>query len=164
MKRVLIAGLGNIFYGDDAFGCEVAKALWAQELAPNVVVRDFGIRGIDLAFEMADNYDLIILVDSVVLGLAPGTVSVLEASAIGEIELPTHDLTPNRAIQLARTLGGATENILLVGCEPANLEFSDEMSPEVTNAVHQAVDQILKLAKKYGESETNIDTLAERRT
>src|SRR5215831_17666462 len=78
MKRVLIAGIGNIFFGDDAFGCEVAAELLKRDLPEGVTVADFGIRGYDLAFAVMDGYDATILVDASPHGEVPGTVYLLE--------------------------------------------------------------------------------------
>jgi hydrogenase maturation protease len=97
MKKILIACLGNIFYGDDAFGVEVAKVLLANELPEHVKVEDFGIRGIDLAFEISENYDLVILVDAVKVGANAGDVFVIEPKLSNDSNILTHDLTPNKA-------------------------------------------------------------------
>ncbi|MDQ3686285.1 MAG: hydrogenase maturation protease, partial [Acidobacteriota bacterium] len=56
--RILIAGIGNIFLGDDAFGCEVAQRLSGRTLPDEVRVVDFGIRGLDLAYALMDGYDV----------------------------------------------------------------------------------------------------------
>ena len=78
MKRILIAGVGNIFHGDDAFGVEVIRALSTRPLPEQVVVEDFGIRSYDLAYALTDSYDAVILVDAMPRGRPPGTVSLVE--------------------------------------------------------------------------------------
>ena len=75
---ILIAGIGNIFFGDDAFGVEVVRRLAARPLPAGVVVKDFGIRGFDLACALQDGYDAVILVDAMQRGAPPGTLHVLE--------------------------------------------------------------------------------------
>ena len=56
MKRILVAGIGNIFFGDDAFGCEVAAELAKRPLPDGIkVLRDFGIRSYDLAYAMMED-------------------------------------------------------------------------------------------------------------
>ena len=82
MRRILIAGVGNIFHGDDAFGVEVARALSVRPLPHQVAVEDFGIRSYDLAYALTDSYDAIILVDAVPRGRPPGTVSLVEPDAV----------------------------------------------------------------------------------
>ncbi len=144
MKKILIACLGNIFYGDDAFGVEVAKMLQKRILPKNVKVEDFGIRGIDLAFEISENYDLVILVDAVKVGAKAGTVFVIEPKSLANSPIISHDFTPNKALQFAQNFANQPKKMLLVGCEPANLEFNSEMSEAVKNSIEKAVAKILE--------------------
>ncbi len=145
MKKILIACLGNIFYGDDAFGVEVAKFLQNQYLPENVKVEDFGIRGIDLAFEITENYDLVILVDTVKVGAKAGTVFVLEPKSLSNSDILTHDLTPNKALQFAENFENKPKKMLLIGCEPMSLEFNSKISNDVKNSIEKAVTKILEL-------------------
>lgn len=147
MEKILVACLGNIFYGDDAFGVEVAKLLCCNDLPKNVKVEDFGIRGIDLAFEISENYDLVILVDAVKVGAAAGTVFVIEPKMPNNSDGLTHDLTPNKALQFARNFEHQPKKMLLIGCEPANLEFNSEMSEPVKNSIEKAAAKVLDLLK-----------------
>lgn len=148
MNEILIACLGNIFYGDDAFGAEVAKLLSTKDLPENVKLIDFGIRGIDLAFELINDYDLVILVDTIKIGASAGSVFVLEPKPDeNNEENYTHDLTPTKALQIASRLKTKPKKMLLIGCEPVNLEFHDEMSEAVRNAIEKAVGKILELIK-----------------
>src|ERR1044072_7226323 len=75
---ILVAGIGNIFLGDDAFGCEVVKRLAGRAWPDNVKVIDFGIRGFDLAYALLDGYDVTILVDATPRGETPGTLYTIE--------------------------------------------------------------------------------------
>lgn len=148
MKKILVACLGNIFYGDDAFGVEVAKALPVEGLPQNIKVKDFGIRGMDLAFEVSEDYDLVILVDTVKIGATAGAVFVLEPKTPENSAVLMHDLTPDRALQFAQLFSTKRKKLLLIGCEPVNLEFNSEMSKAVKNAVEKAVGEILELIKE----------------
>jgi len=147
MGGILIACVGNIFYGDDAFGVEVAKYLSQRVLPKNVKVKDFGIRGIDLAFEISESYDLVIIVDTVKLGAEVGTVFVLEPKINQDTQFLTHDLTPETILKFAQNFENKPKKMLLIGCEPVNLEFHDEMSEAVKNAVEKAVEKVLELIK-----------------
>ena len=80
--RILVACIGNIFLGDDGFGVEVAKRLLPRAFPPQVFVKDFGIRGFDLAYALMDSYDLTILVDACARGGSPGTVYVIEPDPV----------------------------------------------------------------------------------
>src|SRR5689334_14728101 len=109
-KRILIAGIGNIFLGDDAFGCEVVRELSHKSWPNDVCVTDFGIRSRDLAYALADKYETVILVDATPQGEPPGTVYLIEPSLARlkqfESALPDpHSLDPVRVLQLAGTLG-----------------------------------------------------------
>jgi hydrogenase maturation protease len=155
--RILVAGIGNIFLGDDAFGCEVAKELGRQSWPENVRVVDFGIRGFDLAFAILEGYEVTILIDATSRGDAPGTLYTIEPD-LGELEgleidaIPeTHGMNPLKVLKMVKAMGGELKRVLLVGCEPAT--FGPEeglmgLSPEVQVAVPAAVRMVETLIKK----------------
>jgi hydrogenase maturation protease len=150
MKRILVAGIGNIFFGDDAFGCEVANQLARRTLPEGVRVTDFGIRSYDLAYAMMDGYDATILVDAMPQGAEPGTLYLIDPDLKKLDELPeesvnAHSMNPVRVLQLVRSLGGAPGWLRVVGCEPAVLEVEDGamgLSEKVKAAVHPAIEMI----------------------
>lgn len=121
---ILIAGIGNIFLGDDAFGCEVIKELSRRKLPDNVRAVDFGIRGFDLAYAMLDEHELTIFVDAAPRGNAPGTLYTIEPdlseleSSPGGVMLETHGMNPMKVLQMVKSMGGEFKKVLLVGCEP----------------------------------------------
>lgn len=140
-RRVLVAGIGNVFLGDDGFGVEVVRRLHGMTLPEGVHVADFGVRGIHLAFELADGgFDAAILVDAVPNGGAPGTLYLIEPDA-GEPAAPpdAHGLTPAAVLAWAQRLGGASGRVLIVGCEPESVRESMELSAPVRAAVDEAV-------------------------
>jgi len=156
--RILVAGIGNIFMGDDAFGVEVVRRLWCRELPEYVRVVDYGIRGLDLAYALLDDYDAAILVDAAGQGEEPGTLYVLEpeigdASAQGgEVLVEAHGMNPMRVLQTVTAMGGRPRRVLVVGCEPATLgdEFEGTMglSAPVEAAVGGAIAIIESLIAK----------------
>jgi hydrogenase maturation protease len=151
-RRVLVAGLGNIFLGDDGFGVAVVEALAARELPPDVEVTDFGIRGMDLAYALGRPYGAAILVDALPRGKAAGTLCVIEpdghadASAVPD----GHHMDPLTVLRLARRLGPLPPRVLVVGCEPGAEADEDTMSMRlsapVAAAVATAADMVLELA------------------
>jgi hydrogenase maturation protease len=152
--RILVAGIGNIFLGDDAFGVEVIRRLSAQELPETVRVRDFGISGYDLAYALLDGYDLTILVDACPRGDAPGTLYVIEPevnqddqSESAPIALDAHTMNPVSVIRMARTMGPISKRIVLVGCEPATLG-GEEGRMGLSETVSASVDGAVKLVEK----------------
>jgi hydrogenase maturation protease len=153
MKRILVAGIGNIFFGDDAFGCEVAKVLSRRALPDSVFVKDFGIRSYDLAYAIMEDYDATILVDASARGEAPGTLYLIEPETNklddeGEEVVNAHSMNPLRVLQMVRSLGGQSRKVYLVGCEPGVLESEDGrmgLSERIQEAIEPAVKMIEKL-------------------
>jgi hydrogenase maturation protease len=159
--RVLVAGVGNVFLGDDGFGCAVAEALADLPLPNGVDVCDFGVRGLDLAYALA-GYDAVVLVDALPLGDAPGTVTVLEPQLddVEAAEIETHGMDPARVLRLARELGALPRRTLVVGCEPQTVAAPDadevlvELSEPVRAAVGTAVELVRTLAGDLVEEAT----------
>ena len=153
--RVLVAGIGNIFLGDDGFGVEVAKRLSSHEFPAGVRVVDFGIRGLDLAYAL-DGYETTILVDAYPHGQVPGTVSLvepdlskLEESPQGVVE--AHGMDPLNVLRMALSMNGGLNKILLVGCEPATFggeEGRMGLSEPVEAAVDEAVELVVSAVDK----------------
>lgn len=154
-NEILIAGIGNIFLGDDAFGIEVSRLLSTRWLPDGVRVADFGIRGFDLAYALAI-YKAAILVDACQRGGEPGTLYVIdpEVEPIGGA-LETHGMNPRNVLRLAKEMGAIPKQILVVGCEPAALgsEADGELglSDPVASAVSPAADLIESLVQKILE-------------
>jgi hydrogenase maturation protease len=124
MTRVLVAGIGNIFLGDDGFGVEVVQRLAPRAWPAGVRVADFGIRGYDLALALAEDGVTAILVDALPRGGAPGTLYVIEPdldTLDGAAGVDPHSLDPVQVLRFAKTLGGRPARVLVVGCEPATL-------------------------------------------
>jgi hydrogenase maturation protease len=155
---VLIAGIGNIFLGDDAFGVEVVQRLAGRKLPELVKATDFGIRGFDLAYALLDGSDVTILVDACPRGGNPGSLYVIEpdlnsldAPDAGQTSVDAHCMNPVNLIRMAKSMGGELKKILLVGCEPATLgpeEGQMGLSEPVAAAVEEAVTLIESLVKK----------------
>ncbi len=156
---VLVAGVGNIFLGDDSFGVEVARSLSKRSLAEGVSVKDFGIRGFDLAYVLLDPWDAVIIVDALPRGEVPGTLYTMEPnlSNMGNPESPDmamnpHGMDPVRVLHLAASMGTIAARVLIVGCEPQ--DFGDELegrmglSPAVQNAVEPASDMVEELVER----------------
>ena len=167
---ILIAGIGNIFLGDDAFGSEVARRLGQRELPDEVRVVDFGIRGFDLTYALLDGYEVTIFVDATPRGEAPGTLYTIEPD-LNELEsmdaegmmVETHGMHPMRVLSMVKSMGGEFKRIFLVGCEPAPLESEDGhmgLSAPVEAAVDEAVKVIESLVQEILEEERRKATAA----
>ena len=155
-KRVLVAGVGNVFLGDDGFGVEVVKRLAGRELPEGVEVVDFGIRGMDLIYALQDDYEVIIFIDATPRGEKPGTVYLLEPEIeeYGEIVLDTHGMDPVKVLKFARALGARPTRTLVVGCEPQVVvsgEDYEDMLMELSEPVSAAVEEAVKLVESLVE-------------
>jgi hydrogenase maturation protease len=160
---ILIAGIGNIFLGDDAFGSEVARRLMGRALPPEARVVDFGIRGFDLAYALLDGYDVTIFLDATPRGGEPGTLYTIEPD-LKELDnlnddaamVETHGMNPMKVLGMVKSMGGEFKRILLVGCEPTPLESEDGemgLSEPVEAAVGEAVRMVESLVIKILEEE-----------
>jgi hydrogenase maturation protease len=153
---ILVAGIGNIFLGDDGFGVEVIKRLSAREFPASVRVVDFGIRGFDLAYALQDGYETTILVDAYPHGQPPGTVSLVEPDLTRLEEnqqsvVETHGMNPVNVLRMAAAMNAKLGKVLLVGCEPATFggeEGQMGLSETVEAAVHEAARMIASLIDK----------------
>lgn len=176
--RTLVACLGNIFLGDDGFGVEVAKRFAGQELPEGVRVTDYGIRGMHLAYDLAEGFDTTILVDAMQRGDEPGTVYVIEpqpaqrpvggdapgggtggtgggeaadGSPLAAMSLfDAHGMQPEVVLDMAGTLGAEAGRVLVVGCEPMSMEEGIGLSPPVAAAVDEAVRVVTRLVTGGG--------------
>jgi hydrogenase maturation protease len=143
--RTLIAGIGNIFLGDDAFGVEVAKRLAMRPLPAHVRVVDFGIRGVDLTYALLEDYQSIILVDAVQRGGKPGTLYTIEPLLENTGSMQTHEMAPAKALAAAKTMGASLANVIIIGCEAESFGMDDEPQVELSPAVAAAVDEAVKM-------------------
>jgi hydrogenase maturation protease len=153
--RILIAGIGNVFLGDDGFGVEVAIRLQDAPLPDGVEVRDFGIRGMDLAYALQEDYDTVVFVDAAPRGEVPGTVSLVEPDLdLDEVVLDTHGMDPLRVVALAQAMGHLPERVLVVACEPQTIvagEHDEDLVGELSEPVQLAVDDAVALVRSLVE-------------
>jgi len=160
--KTMVAGIGNIFLSDDAFGVELARRLTKETVPEGAKVVDYGIRGMHLAYDLMEMApDTTILLDAVSRGGEPGTLYVLE---IGSGDVPgiepaavdAHGMTPDAVLALLENLGGSPGRTLLVGCEPVTIEDGMGLSDPVAEAVDRAVGVVLDLLNDTEGSEGNV--------
>jgi hydrogenase maturation protease len=175
---MLVAGVGNIFLGDDGFGVGVARRLSGAGLPGWVQVADYGISGMHLAYDLADGYDTAILIDAAQRGGEPGTLTVIEAApgggaapegppdpaggALAQTRLfDAHGMQPDVVLGVLDMLGAGSARVLVVGCEPASLDYGMELSEPVAKAVDAAVGVVMDLiaeadAARSGEGASHV--------
>ncbi len=155
---VLVAGIGNVFLSDDAFGVEVARRLWSRAVPEGVRVEDYGIRGIHLAYDLLEGYDALVLIDAVPIGEPPGTLALIEPEPAvgptmcsshsgggGVLAVDAHTMSPDIVLATLSRLGGSVERIVIVGCQPGDLHEGMGLSSAVREAVPAAVDLCLEV-------------------
>ena len=162
--RTRVAGIGNVFFGDDGFGVAVAERLAREPVADGVIVADYGIRGVHLAFDLLDGCDLLVLIDALPIGEPPGTVALFEPDlpwapadddpveadpgtggpshvdqpGVDPPVLDAHSMSPAVVLATLAGLGGSVERVLVVGCEPASIDEGIGLSDVVASAVEPA--------------------------
>jgi len=156
-KKILIAGIGNIFMADDAFGVEVVGRLTQQTFPEGVKVEDFGIRGFDLAYALMEGYETTILVDAYPGEGQPGTLFVVEpdmvevSSGAAQGFIEPHGMNPLNVLRMAVSMGGELKRVLLLGCVPETLgpeEGQMGLSAPVSAAVDEAVEVVSSLVTR----------------
>lgn len=146
--RTLVAGIGNVFLGDDGFGCAVVRKLVEAYLPEHVHAVDYGIRGVHLAYDILDGYDALIVVDALPAGQQPGTLRTLE---VGNEHLDpasgvdAHSMHPAAVLSNVTALGGTLPRTFVVGCEPATTAETMGLSETVAASVGPAAEFVWSL-------------------
>lgn len=152
-SRILVAGIGNIFLGDDGFGPEVLRHVSGRVDHADVQVTDYGIRGMHLAYDLLEEWAALILVDAVPDQGAPGTVHVFEAdheALSATAVLDAHSMDPGAVFASLRALGGAAPRTVVIGCEVADISDGIGLSEPVNAAVAEAartVESVLAMLR-----------------
>jgi hydrogenase maturation protease len=147
-RNVMVAGIGNIFQSDDAFGVEVALRLAARPTPVGVRVEDFGIRGMHLAYALLDGYDALVLIDAVPMGEPAGTLAIIEPEVAPALvtgsEAPpavdAHSMNPDTVLTTLAHLGGSVEKVFILGCQPATVVEGMGLSPIISSVLDDAVE------------------------
>jgi hydrogenase maturation protease len=164
--RTLVAGVGNVFLRDDAFGVEVARLLTQEPLPPGVEVRDFGIRGVHLVYELLNGCDLFVLVDAAARGEEPGTITVLEVDVpepdtVPRTVIDAHSLAPDDIFALLASLGGQPGRSLVVACEPADVSAGMGLTDAVREALPHAVRAVRDILARAADDEEEQEVMAD---
>ena len=153
--KVLVAGIGNVFLGDDAFGSEAARRLLQRQWPAAVRVEDFGIRGFDLTFALMEGYETIVMVDATPRGGAPGTLYCIEAdvSQVPQTGVEPHGMNPMRVLATARSMGAKFQKAYIVGCEPdpASVDPDGPGSMGLSPVVEASLDEAVRMVEELVE-------------
>jgi len=143
MRRMLVAGFGNVLRGDDGFGVEVVRRLQQEGVAPEgTVCLEVGTGGVALAQELMTPCDRLVIVDAMTRGEAPGSVYVLRVENVGAARsIDMHMAVPARVLEIAQAMGTLPREVYLVGCEPVVV---DDLTLELSGPVQQAIEPALR--------------------
>ncbi len=167
-KSVLVAGMGNVLRGDDGFGVEVARRLAKHSRLPaEAKVVEVGIGGIHLVQELMDGYEVLIVIDAMERGSAPGTTHTLQAEVPDLSTWPEderrdfladmHYTTPSKALILAKALGVLPPNVFIVGCQPDDVdEIGIGLSGPVERAVEASVERLIGEIRRLAEANSEV--------
>lgn len=169
MRRVLVAGMGNVLRGDDGFGVEVARRLQREGAPAGVKVIEVGIGGVHLVQELMDGYDLLVIIDAVERGSRPGTLHLLAATVPNLADWPpaereafladTHYATPAKALVLAKALGVLPAEAYILGCQPLDATaIGIGLSEPVQLATERALLELARLVQEQDAVAAMSDT------
>jgi hydrogenase maturation protease len=152
VRKILVAGIGNAWMGDDGFGSEVVKRLGEIELPHGVAVMDFGTGGLNLAYEVMRGYDALMILDISEQGGTPGTLYVIEAdedSIDGSIEdgatINPHGMDPKTMLRFVKSIGAWPGKVVVIACEPQTVaEIGFKLSESVAGALEPAIQLVLE--------------------
>lgn len=148
--RALVAGVGNVFLGDDGFGVELARCLAREALPAGVRVEDYGIRGLHLAYDLLEPIDLLVVLDATARGGVPGTLYVLEPdpAALEPCVADGHGMDLGAVFAQVRALGGELPRVRVVGCEPATVTEGMGLSGPVQGAIGAAIGLVRDVLRR----------------
>jgi hydrogenase maturation protease len=151
--RILVAGIGNIFLGDDGFGSEVVRNAEIPQDDSGVRVIDYGIRGMHLAYDLLEEWDTLVLVDAVPSRGSPGTLHVFQADCEDDAEpgLDAHSMDPAAVFASLRALGGSPPYTVVVGCEAGSVEEGMGLTEPVAKAVPRAARAVEEIVAALRE-------------
>jgi hydrogenase maturation protease len=148
-RRVLIAGVGNVFCGDDGFGCAAVRQLARGPIPSGVTVIDFGIRSVHFAFELLEPFDLVIILDAIAKGGTPGTLYLIEPD--DDATRPAgnaHAMDVGAALAMAREMGAKPGRLLFVGCEPCDVSERFGLSAPVQSVIPSAIELVRDVLRR----------------
>jgi hydrogenase maturation protease len=148
--RILVAGIGNIFLGDDGFGSEVVRHVPVPQNTAEVRVVDYGIGGMHLAYDLLEHWDALVLVDAIPSRGSPGTLHVFEADHDARADsagLDAHSMDPAAVFASLAALGGQPPYTVVIGCEAESVDEGIGLTDAVADAVPPAISTVAEVVE-----------------
>ncbi|MEM6482911.1 MAG: HyaD/HybD family hydrogenase maturation endopeptidase [Pseudomonadota bacterium] len=168
--HVLIMGIGNVLWADEGFGVRCVEHLAEHwKLPDGVTLLDGGTQGLYL-LPFLEDADTLIVFDAVDYGLVPGTLKVVEDDEVprfmGAKKMSLHQTGFQDVIATAQLMGYRPEHLLLIGCQPEELEdygggLRDVVSAQIESAVHVALTRLAQMGLVAQPGKTSNDLLAD---
>ena len=154
-KKVLILGIGNVLWADEGFGVRCIEALNQDYIFDgDVKLMDGGTQGIYLV-QHVQEADVLVVFDAIDYGLAPGTLKVVYNDDVpkfmGAKKMSLHQTGFQEVLAMAEFTGSYPSALLLVGCQPEELEdFGGSLRDVVKARIEPAIDTALSYLKDFG--------------
>ena len=155
MNSIVVLGIGNLLWADEGFGVRCVEALAERwRFGSNVQVVDGGTQGLYLLQHVQAATHLLIF-DAVDYGLGPGTLKLVEDDEVprflGAKKMSLHQTGFQEVLALARLAGPWPRRVLLVGCQPADLEdFGGSLTAPLKAALEPALQAALQRLRDWG--------------
>jgi len=170
-SRVLILGIGNVLWADEGFGVRCVEHLAAtRAFDTDVRLLDGGTQGLYL-LPFLEEADILVVFDAVDYGLAPGTMKIVEGEEVprfmGAKKMSLHQTGFQDVISTAELMGYCPETLLLIGCQPEELEdygggLRAIVAAKIPEAVQIAVDWLAARGISSREGRTETPDLADQ--
>jgi hydrogenase maturation protease len=156
---ICVLGIGNVLWADEGFGVRCIETLQRRyEFAPHVQLIDGGTQGLYLIQHVQEATSLLIF-DAIDYGLAPGTLKVVHGDDVprfmGAKKMSLHQTGFQEVLTLAQFTGSFPRNILLIGCQPEELEdYGGSLRPSVKIALEDALALGVNELRQWGAQPT----------
>ncbi|HET9576563.1 MAG TPA: HyaD/HybD family hydrogenase maturation endopeptidase [Usitatibacter sp.] len=153
MTRAVVLGVGNLLMTDEGVGPHTIGALErGYDIAPEATLIDGGCSAMELLDDMAAA-DLLLIVDAVAGGRAPGSIVRLEGEDVPRFfttKLSPHQVGLCDVLATLAITDESPKETIIIGVEPAKLAMGMELSPIVAAAVPRVMDQVVGELTRHG--------------
>ena len=153
--QILILGIGNVLWADEGFGVRCVEAMADRYALPdNVRLLDGGTQGLYLLPDL-EAADALIVFDAVDYGLEPGTLKLVRDGEVpafmGAKKMSLHQTGFQDVIATAQLLGRCPERLVLIGCQPVELEdYGGGLRPLTAARIDPAIALAVQVLTDWG--------------
>jgi hydrogenase maturation protease len=154
-QTIVALGIGNLLWADEGFGVRCIEALQRRyEFAEHVSLIDGGTQGLYL-IQHVQSADALLIFDAIDYGLEPGTLRLIRDDAVprfmGAKKMSLHQTGFQEVLSLAQLTEKYPAQVLLIGCQPQELEdYGGSLRPVVKAALEEAVALGVEQIERWG--------------